>query len=509
LKIPEHLLPQESFAGSLNPAFLCADGITLNAPILDGLSCWKQLELGEAERHRLVEASKSPTDLETRIKDAKARALHNDRQALNQHNMQVFRETGETVEPVITEHELKRQKTPQNAPGCKAVVEYRDWQDAWRIRTEVEATGGNQPPEQGDRESTMLSTRGARKIAESCEYMAMKKGGYKTFVTGTFDTEARERINRGETTIQKEVSRTMDAMQKLYQRGFESRGNRVEEHPGEKLAYCWVVEIPRNEDGEENPHVHMLLGWQVPYRHFESWAARIEGIWGKGYFHLEKIHDSNCAGSYMAKAAGYLSKAQGADDQGTVKGNRYGISSEARAPEWVKISEGQLDIMGQLIADVYDHLTVTHGAKYSERKKLNRELEKTPKENKAKRLAIGQRLQKVRESINEIPVRCNKYQVILKGKVAALRFFSWAKTPDVKPAVDWLPEKPEGEYWREGERPKADNSHYFRGVRRKFQAIKHRRHAVTNETCAMIVDQVQEFKDWAFSGWSEYEGAMV
>jgi len=507
--IEAHLRPTHEYAGPLEPAFLYADKIYRHAPILKGLKCFKGLAISEADRHRLVEASKSPTGQKDAdlLATAEWNARSRDLQNTHKHNRAIEQSTGETLPPEIKElPEFSRQNTPLNHAGCKAVIEYREWADEYRVRTEVEATTGNAPPEQTERVSAMLSTRGARKIAESCEYMSMKKGGYKTFVTGTFDDETRERIASGETTIQKEVSRTMDALQKLYQRGFiDKNGNRVEQHESEKLAYCWVVEIPKNEAGEDNPHVHMLLGWGVEYKHFQSWAARIEGIWGNGYFHLEKIHDSNCAGSYMAKAAGYLSKAQGADDQGTVTGNRYGISSEARAPAWAKVSESQLHIMGQLIADIYDHLTVAHGDKYRQRKRLNQRLSETPKENKAARLAVGQKLQAVREEIKAIPIRCNKYQVILKGKVAAARFFSWAKTPDMTPDVDWLPAKPEGECWREGERYAPKQSQYFKAIQRKFHKIKQRRHAVTDEVCGWIVEQVNEFKDWANSGWGEYE----
>ncbi|MGH1374584.1 MAG: rolling circle replication-associated protein [Cellvibrionaceae bacterium] len=511
--IPEQLRPKSTFAGQLDPAFLYADKVYRHADILKGLKCFKGLAISEADRHRLVEASKSPTadKTEEKLKVAAWNARSKDLQQAHKYNRAHTEATGECMPPEFVELEpFNRQSTPLNKVGCKAVIEYREWADEYRVRTEVEATTGNAPPEQTERVSAMLSTRGARKIAESCEYMAMKKGGYKTFVTGTFDDETRERIASEETTIQKEVSRTMDALQKLYQRGFiDKNDERVEQHENQKLPYCWVVEIPKNEAGEDNPHVHMLLGWGVEYKHFEPWAKRIEGIWGNGYFHLEKIKDSNCAGSYMAKAAGYLSKAQGSDDQGTVTGNRYGISSEARAPSWVKVSESQLHIMGQLIADIYDHLTVKHGPKYRERKKLNDQLAKTPKDNKAARLAIGAKLQTVREEIKAIPVRCNKYQVILKGKLAASRFFSWARTPDTVPAVDWLPEKPEGEYWREGERFAAGQSQYFRAVQRKFHKMKQRRHAVTDDVCGYIVDQINEFKDWAFSGWGEYEAMQA
>lgn len=480
----------------------------------DEAEALRDLAISEAERRRLVEASKSPTGLLEAAKLGKAKFLAESRDLseIHNYNRMIEETTGETAEPNYREIDpLRREKTPHGQAGCKAVFEFREWCDQYRIRTEVAAVTGNQPPEQTERVSKFLSTRGARKIAESCEYMAMKKGGYKTFVTGTFDNETRERIAAGETTIQKEVTRTMDGLQKLYQRGFIADGERVEQHPGEKLAYCWVVEIPKNEQGEENPHIHMMLGWGVKYAHFEAWAARIEGIWGNGYFHLEKIKDTNCAGSYMAKAAGYLSKAQGSDDQGEVTGNRYGISSEARAPDWVVINEAQLHIMGQLIADVYDHLTVAHGEKYRKRKRLNNALEKTPKTEKEEREKIGKALQKVRAEIKAIPVRCNKYQVILDGAGAFMSFTSWAQEPNYKAPVDWLPEKPEGEFYQPGAAPKPRDSHYFRAIRRKFQKLKQQRQAITAEVGAEIVGWIEECKQCAMdlNSWNEYEAAMA
>lgn len=468
--IPQHLLPDhvfQKYAGKLNPLFLFPDNVTLaEAKASAGV-----FALSDSEKHRLVKASKSPTDQESLINTAMARAKFETEQLCLMHNHKHMLATGECPEPVFVEHESKPLHTPLNATGCRAIVEFKEWADEWRLRTEVD--GQNlQPPEQvGARISDMLSHRGARKIAESAAYMAAVKGGYKTFVTGTFKPEARERIASGESTIQKEVSRTMDAMQKMYSRGWvnKNNGEKVEGIDG-GLAYCWVVEIPKNEHGEDNPHVHMLLGWRVPYRHFEGWAARIEEIWGNGTFHLEKIKDSTCAGAYMAKAAGYLSKAQGQDTQGIVKGNRYGISACARAPEWEKYAVQQLHIVSQLIVDVYDHLTVKHGEKFAERKRLNNALANIPKDKKSVRQRIGKKLAQVRESLNELPIRCNKYQVILKGKAAALRFFSWATNDEHDHGNDWLPEKPAGMGWEVGRRPTAADSLYHTRLREKIKA---------------------------------------
>ncbi|WP_373091051.1 hypothetical protein [Zhongshania sp.] len=101
----------------------------------------------------------------------------------------------------------------------------------------------------------------------------------------------------------------------------------------------------------------------------------------------------------MMKAAGYLCKAQGKTDQGTIRGNRYGISRAARAPEWATLSEKQLHIMGRLIADVHDNLTVKYGELYNRRRALKQELDKTQNGTKARHI-IGRQLQTIREKIS-------------------------------------------------------------------------------------------------------------
>ncbi len=463
--IPKHLLPTKTFNGSLDPFFVFADGMTLNqVKSFGGQPC------SEAERHRLVKASKSPTVEETLNLQHKKALFQTDEQRLK-HNHQHMLETGETTEPHFTEVEHKKYHTPLNTAGCRAVVEFKEWADEWRLRTEVD--GQNlQPPEQaGQRISDMLSHRGASKIAESCAFMAVKKGGYKTFVTGTFKEAVREKIANGETTIQKEVSRTMDALQKMYQRGWTTKsGERIDGHT-DGLPYCWVVEVPKNDEGEDNPHIHMLLGWRVDFRIFKEWAARIEKLWGNGYFHLEKIKDSLCAGAYMAKAAGYLSKAQDSDTQGEVKGNRYGISSVARAPGWVTYAKAQLHIVSQLIVDVYDHLTQKYGEQFRERKRLNKALSTIPKDKKGLRQRLGKKLAKVRDTLNKLPIRCNQYQVVIKNTGDAYRFFNWCVNEE-DPGNEFLPKKEPGMAWLPGKTPGAKDSLYFNTLYKKIERRK-------------------------------------
>lgn len=447
---------------------------------------------------RLVEASKSPTD-QKEAEITRQSALY--RQKFN-----LLKSVECAPREAVELDALPKVSAPGQA-GCSAVIEYREWAQEWRIRTQVEAANTTPPELDGPRVSEMLSHRGARKIAESCEFMSKVRGGYKTFVTGTFDESTRGKIATGETTIQREVSRCMDALQKMYSRGWTDKktGDRVPGHDG-GLAYCWVVEVPKNENGEDNPHVHILLGWRVEYRNFEGWAARLESVWGNGYFHLEKIKDCTCAGAYMAKAAGYMTKGEDGQ-QGQVKGNRYGISAAARAPDWVTLSRHQLHTMSQIIADIYDHLTVKHGAAYRERKRLNRELESTPKTAKSARQRIGQRLQLVREQLNRLPVRANKYQLILKGQEAYSRFLFWAQGMHQQTASRpaWLPELPDALRWSPGPAPAARDGLYWRKLKAAFQQLKRRRHAITNEIGAALVEQLQEMRDAALSAWEQYQ----
>lgn len=460
----------------------------------------KVSEAQRAERraaaHRLVEASKNPTRAEREFE----RAYQRQKFQFQQEKLSHCRPT----EKAPAEVDPRKQITPTGQAGCATVIQFRDWSDEWRIRTQVE-TANNMPPQlDGPRFSEMLSQRGAKKIAESCEYMSLKKGGFRTFVTGTFNEETRARIANEETTIQREVSRCMDAMQKMFRRGWTMpSGEKVPGHP-EGLPYCWVVEVPKNEQGEENPHVHMLLGWQVPYSQFQAWAERIERIWGNGYFHLEKIKDCTCAGAYMAKAAGYMTKGEDGN-QGKVRGNRYGISDTARAPDWVTVGKAQLHAMGQIIADVYDHLTHKNGPDYQERKRLNRQLDETPKTAKVTRQKIGQRLQKVREKLNALPIRSNKYQIILKGEDAKRTFMSWAMGDSNRPP-EWLPELPKELAWEPGANPGAQSGHYWRNLKKKFQEIKRRRHAVTNEVAAWMVQQWENARAATANAWAEWAG---
>lgn len=506
--IPEHLLPETDHKpGPIDPAFRYADGVT-GADVINDPG--RFLPLREAERHRLVEAAKSPTVPPKALRAAKMAFLA------------TSRVPSEPVPPAAVADgvfssidradrlEAMRQdsRRPVTAKRAQSIIEFREWCNEFRIRSRVLGTGAPPAPVEGDRESERLSFRGALKISESCAYMAAKRGGYKTFLTATFEPEARERITSGATSIQREITRALDGIQQMYRRGWTNpdTGTRHEGH-GEALPYCWVVEVPENEDGEPNPHVHMLVGWAVEYREFKGWAQRIEQLWGQGFAHLEKIKDPEAAGAYMAKAAGYLCKAQGRDDQGTVKGNRYSISSTARAPGWELIAIKQLGIMGRLIRDVYDSMQEKHGALYAERQRLNREREKVREKAKAAQEKhpenrypvaaknalekIGARLCKVRDTINALPARPGKYQLILKGREPFRRFMDWAErqgqSKAVVPASPWV-----GEFL----------------ARRR---IRQRLRSAWRSLCeiAQFTEQVTDHRNEALTAWEWYESAAL
>ena len=89
------------------------------------------------------------------------------------------------------------------------------------------------------------------------------------------------------------------------------------------LVYIWVAENVRNE----NPHLHLLTSYQVPRSEFGAFASHVESLWGHGFAKIERVRKPAEAGRYMMKTPAYTMKGA-EDDQGTVIGNRYGISRE-------------------------------------------------------------------------------------------------------------------------------------------------------------------------------------
>jgi len=478
----------------------------------------RQAAIREAKRHRLVKAAKCPTEdfqAKTRFYDnAKLMDLIRPNLAMpesekfgrvgsietetqfpdhieidgSKYNLADYATTGELVP--------YNERQPVTGSGRWAVISHREWSGEYRIRTQVEQPHAAPPEQSGQRVTSKLSDRGALALADSCHYMAVKHGGYSTFLTLTFDEEARARIAAEESTIQKEASRFFDGIQKMYQRGWEAKtalgtvrmppsqfmartNEKMEiKRVREPLKYCWVAENPKNEAGEDNPHLHVLMSWRVPFEVFQSWAAKIESLWGQGFAHLEKIKDPMQAGAYMAKAAGYLTKAAGESDQGEIRGNRYGISAEARAPEWECITRAEMGSMGYLIKDIHDYFGAKYGQVFKERTELNKRLDdvkaehtatkaqgaKVTKSQAAEREKIGKRLSEVRKVANELPAVAGKYQLLIKGKDRFNAFMLWATKAARNAEFDWLPDIAKSEVW---EPEKKTDSLWYAELKRR------------------------------------------
>jgi len=175
------------------------------------------------------------------------------------------------------------------------------------------------PDNSGSRITTELSKRGAKTI-RGAVYLADKNhGGMSTFATATFNTEARERLASGETTIGAEVKRFIDAWRSRYRK----RGKAPP-------VFIWVAENPNNS----NPHVHILTNDKIEYRHFRMWARGLERLWKNGTVHLEKMKYPKAAGRYLMKSIGYLAKGTNGS-QGSIVGQRYGVSRNLKPKEFI------------------------------------------------------------------------------------------------------------------------------------------------------------------------------
>ncbi|MDX8397513.1 MAG: hypothetical protein R8K49_04245, partial [Mariprofundaceae bacterium] len=206
------------------------------------------------------------------------------------------------------------------------------------------------PDNSGTRVTTSLSPRGAKTIRGAVYLAARDYGGMGTFITATFDLEARARLASGETTIGAEVRRFLDAWRSRYRK-------KSKKQP----VFIWVAENPNNS----NSHVHILTNDAVAYRHFRMWARGLESLWKHGTVHLEKIKHSKAAGRYLLKAVGYLAK--GTDgNQGEISGQRYGVSRSIKAKEsidYIKIGiEGVIayrkmiaELCSKKLNDIYIH----------------------------------------------------------------------------------------------------------------------------------------------------------
>jgi hypothetical protein len=369
-----------------------------------------------------------------------------------------------------------------NLRECVARVHYRQWSDEYRVNVDSTTRLNAPPPSQsGERTTDKLTDRAARKIIDSGAYVATKENGFSTFLTLTFDSEARARIASDETTIGEEISRFFDGLQKKYVRGWTWKPTEAEKSADmftpdkvkfdgkrQKLNYIWVAENPDTIDTKTNgigqtveyvsgtnPHVHVLLDWAVEYEYFRGWAAQIESLWGQGMANLQKIRNSKSATGYLLKALGYMTKGNHKIDkntgeltsgQGVIRGNRYGISSEARAPDWVCISEFQAAHMGQIVLEIGQKIEAKQAAIKTELKALDKRQQNHKKQlAKAKNLPVNlagvrrSRIAAIENMLNQDKKRAEslkaartknpyggKYRVTFRGIEQLDRFFEYA-----------------------------------------------------------------------------------
>ncbi|MGI2149369.1 rolling circle replication-associated protein [Shewanella baltica] len=363
-------------------------------------------------------------------------------------------ETGEILPPMDN-------STRQDKSGvviCKTPVvrvSHRAWSNEYRLRVQADMPPSDAPPQQsGDRVTSDLSSRGARNILDAGAYMAAVKGGFTTFLTLTFNSEARERIISGDSTIGAECSRFFDAASKMYQRGWSADGAVLKtengfdcigatdfvEPIGDKLDYLWVAEAPKNKQGEVNPHCHVLLRWQVEPYLFHDWAKRIENLWGQGFANLQRIKSANAAGGYLLKALGYLTKGEKAD-QGEIKGNRYNISKGARAEPWETIASYHAEHMASIIGEIKYKLENRAapirkeiGRAYGALEKAIRDKAVMKAQKRADALAkinkriaeLEQKIKTSKAALKAGEVRAQDYQLTFKGAESLAKFFNWA-----------------------------------------------------------------------------------
>ena len=416
---------------------------------------------------------------------------------------------GEWIGRLETEYPVLSVKSP----GTYARLSHREWSGEWRLSCITEPPVRQPPPQQsGQRITDKLSDGGRRKIEDSCRYVYLKRGGYSTFVTLTFDTAARTRMENqypeGQfcpvswsktgkfryqadptipiagvtvlwgTTISHEVSRFLDAAKKMYTRGWVSpyrvsatketkegikynpiafgpyrvETNKEADHipigPGYtyRFDYLWVAENPLNENGERNPHVHLLIRWFVPKKYFQPWARRLERLWGQGFAHLERLRDRSAAGYYLAKAAKYLTKGDNTNDQGLVRGNRYGIAQCSRAPAWKTLTHMEWGVLGECIAK----------ARHKQRNRLNpirraknaaiEKLKSLSDSSATAKKQVLNRLSTIRHELKKQKFWYGRCHVVATDIDSLDRFMIWAeskgwkqrKRPAKKWVVDWL-----------------------------------------------------------------------
>lgn len=482
---------------------------------------------------RLVKGSKSPT----REKGGR--------------EFDLLADGGEIVGKIVNKYRVADVKSA----GTVARLSFREWSNEWRIACRCETIRHSDPPGQaGDRITSVLSQRGARAIAESCDYVYQTMGGYRTFLTLTLDDEARQRVEElpryhrinkktprvihgtagkkgllvmegvkadgefrwvrfndelelcerpaggfvgGEraagvycplelkhvTSIQREASRFFDAINKMHSRGWipdYTRGRVSKSSDGadytpinfnvageylpgsmptdNPLPYLWVAENPMTKPDYEkgpcqparrNPHIHVLMRWQVPYSLFPCWAKRIERLWGQGFAHLEKLRRAESSAYYIAKAAGYLTKGNGESDQGPIRGNRYGMAQCARAPGFEPVLSWAWGVLASIMEEAKEIWKQQITPLRLTRKILSDKLDDIKKdgtENAKKKQAsnLSMAILKLRKKITNFPAWFGRFNATFRGEEPLDKFVSWAQkrgwSMDGRPPSRWFHE---------------------------------------------------------------------
>ena len=393
----------------------------------------------------------------------------------------IDKETGEVLE------------TNADTKAPTARIYHREWSDEYRIRVEVQ-TALSEPPEPnaGERETKALNGRAASKIMDSGAYVQAVRGGFTTFLTLTFATDARNRIISGESTIGSEVSRFFDAAKKMYQRGFSMNHEPLKTVNGyqcigaecvpedtahdDEFDYIWCAEMPENKDGQPNPHCHVLLRWGVPEYLFHDWAYRIEKLWGHGFAKLERIRDANAASGYLLKALGYVTKGA-KKDQGIIRGNRYNISKSARAPKWECIASFYADNMTAIINELRDRWRWEDAPKkariaadneaLAQKKRaymIARKQKRTQTADKLKaRLQnLTEQIKNGWQQIKQRQARADEYQITMKGDERLTKFLTWAVA-----RRNWRAVEPENPYL--GQIDRQQKIEWIKAARRKWR----------------------------------------
>lgn len=385
----------------------------------------------------------------------------------------------------------------------RVVIERRPWLergrvvDHYRLRCEYHARKA--PPRQdGRRASVALTPRAMTQLAEAVEWCHATRRPMTTFLTLTFDAATRDALEAGETTIQREVARFMDAANVMRRRGYyadrrawgedldpRSTGRHVASawprervrfrpsddepkplrHDGPPasqwpravgpLRYVWVAEAPTNEEGERNPHVHVLMRWQTSHARFLSWVGALERAWGRGFAHTERIKEARAAGTYLIKAVGYLTKGgrpAEAGDQGPIEGNRYGISSTARAPQWEWAWSRELGVMPRLMRHAHRWQRATAAPVRRERDAL-KDARRAARDDDA-RAKLTARIERLRAQLRDRPIRAGRYTLRTRSLGSLRAFLSWAEgRAGPGQGSELLPRRRPSKPYRGGPRP--------------------------------------------------------